>query len=222
MRVWPVIERVLGAHGTCALVSVVDAQGSSPREPGARMIVTPEGFHGTIGGGTLEWKALAAAQSLLGKPRAVKMVNQSLGPDLGQCCGGRVKLAIESFDRSDLDDVKALSLREAEGPFDIRGRIPGLDITETFGSRRRRVYVFGAGHVGRALVLALAPLPFDIVWSDPRPESFPGAAPSNATIVHGDPLRAMANVPDGSLACPPSPMLASSAAPPSARGSRSA
>ena len=69
MKVWPVIERVLEAHGTCALVSVIETQGSSPRETGARMIVTPEGFHGTIGGGTLEWKALAAAQSLLGKPR---------------------------------------------------------------------------------------------------------------------------------------------------------
>lgn len=200
MKVWPVIERVLDAQGTCALVSVIETQGSSPRETGARMIVTPEGFHGTIGGGTLEWKALAAAQSLLGKPRAVKKVNQSLGPDLGQCCGGRVKLAIESFDRGNLAEVKALAAREAQGPFEISGRIPGLDITEQFGEERRRVYVFGAGHVGRALVLALAPLPFDVIWADPRPDAFPGAAPSNATLVHGDPLRVMADVPAASLA----------------------
>ncbi len=200
MKVWPVIERVLEAHGTCALVSVTGTQGSSPRETGARMIVTPEGFHGTIGGGTLEWKALAVAQSLLDKPRAVKTVDQSLGPDLGQCCGGRVKLAIESFGRAELDEVRALARREEQGPFDITGRIPGLAITEHFGEQRRRIYVFGAGHVGRALVLALAPLPFDVVWADPRPEAFPGAAPSNATLLHGDPLRAMADVPEGALA----------------------
>ena len=106
MKVWSLIARALEAQGTCALVSVVKAEGSVPREEGARMVVTPEGFHGTIGGGTLEWKALAEAQRLLGKPRAVKMLTQSLGPDLGQCCGGRVTLAIESFDAGSLPQVE--------------------------------------------------------------------------------------------------------------------
>jgi xanthine dehydrogenase accessory factor len=188
----------LEAQGSCALVSVTRAEGSVPREEGARMLVTRDGFHGTIGGGTLEWKALAEAQRLLGKPRQVKMLSQSLGPDLGQCCGGRVTLAIESFDTSSLAQAKDLAAREVQGPFTLSDRLPG--ITESFGERRRSVLVFGAGHVGRALILSLASLPFDVTWVDPRPEAFPGAMPQNVTGFSGDPLEAVAAASDGSLA----------------------
>jgi xanthine dehydrogenase accessory factor len=182
------------------MVSVVLAEGSVPREEGARMIVTPQGFHGTIGGGTLEWKALVAAQAMLGKPAATRIITQSLGPDLGQCCGGRVKLAIEGFDRNSREAVRNLADREAKGVFTIANRIPGCPITETFGEQRRSVIIFGAGHVGRALVLALAPLPYDVTWADPRPEAFPGAAPSNAKIVSGDPLAVIPQAQEGTLA----------------------
>lgn len=198
MKVWSLIARTLEAQGACALVSVTRAEGSVPREEGARMLVTRDGFHGTIGGGTLEWKALAEAQRLLGKPRQVKMLSQSLGPDLGQCCGGRVTLAIESFDAAALGQAKELAVREAAGPFTLSDRLPG--ITESFGERRRAVLVFGAGHVGRALILSLAPLPFDVTWVDPRPEAFPGAMPQNVTGFSGDPLQAVAAAPDGALA----------------------
>ena len=200
MKLWPTIARELQRHGTCAMVSVIRTEGSAPREEGARMVVTPHGFHGTIGGGTLEWKALAEAQGLLGKPRAVKFINQSLGPDLGQCCGGRVKLAVESFDRGQLPDVLALAAQEEQGPFVLKDRLPGLALEEHFGEARRAVLIFGAGHVGRALVLALAQLPFDITWADPRPEAFPGAAPQNVTCVAGNPLEVIAAAPDGALA----------------------
>jgi xanthine dehydrogenase accessory factor len=200
MKVWALIVRELEAHGSCAMVSVVRAEGSCPREEGARMVVTPAGFHGTIGGGALEWKALAAAQALLGRPRAVRIIRQSLGPDLGQCCGGRVTLAVESFDRAQLPDARAHAAREAQGPFAITGRIAGLAGEERFGAERRTVMIFGAGHVGRALVLALAQLPFDVVWADPRPAAFPGVAPSNARIESGDPLPVVAMAPAGSFA----------------------
>ncbi len=200
MKIWPVIERALNAHGTCVMISVVSAQGSTPREAGARMIVTPLGFHGTIGGGTLEWKALATAQAMLCKPAALRVIDQSLGPDLGQCCGGRVKLAIEAFDHTRMSAVKNFAERETEGSFEIIGRIPGLGITEKFGEAHRAVLIFGAGHVGRATVLALAALPFDVTWADPRPEAFPGAAPVNTTLISGDPLQVIATAPHGSLA----------------------
>ncbi|MCA3556508.1 xanthine dehydrogenase accessory protein XdhC [Aestuariivirga sp.] len=198
MKVWSLIARLLETEGACALVSVVRAEGSVPREEGARMVVTRAGFHGTIGGGTLEWKALAEAQRLLGHPRQVKMLTQSLGPGLGQCCGGRVTLAIESFGVSSLPEACALAAREAEGPFTLANRLPGL--VECFGERRRAVLVFGAGHVGRALILSLAALPFDVTWADPRPEAFPGAMPQNVTGVSGDPLDTVAAAPAGSLA----------------------
>ena len=198
MKVWTTIARALEAHGTCAMVSVVKAEGSVPREEGARMVVTAEGFRGTIGGGTLEWKALAEAQRLLGKPRAVKMLTQSLGPDLGQCCGGRVSLAIESFASADLAEARALATREVAGPFELTGRLPA--ITERFGEARRQVLLFGAGHVGRAVMLALAPLPYDVTWVDPRPEAFPAAMAENATGFAGDPLAVVEAARPGALA----------------------
>lgn len=199
MKVWPVIERVLAQHGTAVMVSVVRSDGSTPRETGARMIITPQGFHGTIGGGTLEWKALATAQSMLGKPQAVRLLTQSLGPDLGQCCGGRVQLAFEAFDSSNLETVHKLALRETKGPFEIEGRIAGVTLTEQFGERRRSLIVFGAGHVGRALILALAPLPFQVTWADPRAEAFPGAIPSNVVSTASDPVAIAAAAPQSAI-----------------------
>ena len=198
MSVWTLIARTLEAQGTCAMVSVTRAEGSVPREEGARMVVTRDGFHGTIGGGTLEWKALAEAQRLLGKQPQAKMLTQSLGPDLGQCCGGRVTLAIECFDASSLTQASELAAREQAGPFTLTNRLPG--VVENFGARRRAVLVFGAGHVGRALILTLAPLPFDVIWADPRPEAFPGAMPQNVTGIAGDPLEVVAAAPEGALA----------------------
>jgi len=200
MKVWGLIARTLEQQGSCALVSVTRAEGSVPREEGARMVVTPRGFHGTIGGGTLEWKALAEAQRLLGKPRVVKVLRQSLGPDLGQCCGGRVTLAIENFDRSSLAEARQLAEREDQGPFPLSGRLPEMQSVENFGALPRRVLIFGAGHVGRALMLALAPLPFAVDWADPRPGAFPGAVPENVTLYGGDPLEVIAAAPEGSLA----------------------
>lgn len=199
MRVWPVVARAVGRHGTCVLVSVVRAEGSTPREAGARMIVTPEGFHGTIGGGTLEWKALARAQTMLGGPAAVRTLVQSLGPDLGQCCGGRVTLVFEAFDHSSLPAVAELAAREAEGPFAITGRIPAHPLTELFGECRRPVIICGAGHVGRALMLALAPLPFDVTLADPRRTQLPPATPANVRLTDDDPVAVVAAAPAGSF-----------------------
>lgn len=200
MKTWSLIARALAEQGSCALVSVIATDGSAPREAGARMVVSAAGFHGTIGGGALEWKALAMAQAMLGKPRQVRFINQSLGPDLGQCCGGRVMLAVESFDADAVAEVAEHAAREAAGPFTLSGRLPGIDVSEQFGAVRRRVLVFGAGHVGRALMLALAPLPYDVTWADPRPESFPGVLPQNVTAFAGNPLDVVAGAASGSLA----------------------
>ncbi|WP_395688255.1 xanthine dehydrogenase accessory protein XdhC [Aestuariivirga sp.] len=200
MNVWALIAGAIARQGSCAMVSVIRTEGSAPREAGARMVVSAEGFHGTIGGGALEWKALAAAQGLLGKPRQVKLMHQSLGPDLGQCCGGRVSLAIESFDAAYLPEVEANAAREALGSFVLAGRIPGIDAVEQFGACHRQVLVFGAGHVGRALILALASLPFDVIWADPRRESFPAAMPQNVSGFAGHPLEVVASARPGALA----------------------
>ena len=167
MNYWAKINTTVEACGTCVLVSIADAKGSTPREMGAWMVVTPEGFHGSIGGGTLEWHAMAEAQSLLGKPATHKIIRKNLGPDLGQCCGGRVDLRIESFDQWSLPVLQnqALSYKE----------------------QARHIHLWGAGHVGRALVMALAPLPFRISWWDARPNAFPRSVPQNVDCRVGVP-----------------------------------
>src|ERR1700754_2985082 len=111
MTTWPTIGRSIAAQGGAALVTLAQAQGSSPREVGARMVVAPDGtFTGTIGGGALEWGALAEAQALLARGGAmVKKLDKALGPDLGQCCGGRVLLTIEKFGAADRDAVAVLA-----------------------------------------------------------------------------------------------------------------
>jgi xanthine dehydrogenase accessory factor len=201
MKVWGYIVKALEAHGTCAMVSVVGVEGSTPREVGARIVVTPLGFHGSIGGGTLEWHAIGKAQTLLGKPSQHKLSSHSLGPDLGQCCGGRVRLVTEVFALNDLGQAKHYAAQENDGVFAVTGRILGAEFMEQFGDSNRRLYLFGAGHVGRALVLALASLPFDVTWIDPREGAFPSVAPSNVVLVHvQDPAAELANAPAGSFA----------------------
>jgi xanthine dehydrogenase accessory factor len=201
MKTWALIEKMIEAQGACALVSVVRAEGSVPREAGALMIVTREGYHGSIGGGALEWRAIADAQSMLGKGEAAAIKSHALGPELGQCCGGRVDIAIEAFGPQSLPAIASLVAREREGPFSIIRSIAGRDVEQSFGEDTRRLYLFGAGHVGRALVLALAPLPFDIHWIDSRSGAFPSAIPQNVTLLQpGDPVSALTGASNESFA----------------------
>jgi xanthine dehydrogenase accessory factor len=214
------------AEGSAALVTLARVEGSSPREAGARMVVRPSGgFHGTIGGGALEWVALEAAQAALAFGRGpASRRSLALGPELAQCCGGRVEWRIETFDRRDLPGLGPLAAAERAGPAMLKawigadGRIEralepdrrGHTLTATLssdhswmepiGKSARAVYLFGAGHVGRALALALAPLPFAVRWIDSRREAFPSRTPANVAPIHApDPPAELVNAPDGAL-----------------------
>lgn len=214
------------AEGAAALVTLARVEGSSPREAGARMVVRPSGgFHGTIGGGALEWAALEAAQIALKQGRGpAARRSMALGPELSQCCGGRVEWRIETFDRRDLADLSQIAAAEISGPATLRaslardGRVErrlegerrgddltkslpaGHDWIEPLGQSARAVYLFGAGHVGRALALALAPLPFVVRWIDSRREAFPAFAPANVALIHApSPAAELVNAPDGAL-----------------------
>ena len=214
------------AEGSAALVTLARVEGSSPREAGARMVVRPSGgFHGTIGGGALEWAALEAAQEALKQGRGpAARRSLALGPELAQCCGGRVEWRIETFDSRDTTDLSSIAAAEARGPATLKARM-GADgrverrleedrrgeglvgaepdnegWAEPLGQTARAVYLFGAGHVGRALALALAPLPFVVRWINSRREAFPAHAPANVALIHApDPSAELANAPDGAL-----------------------
>ena len=155
------------------LVTVGVTKGSVPRESGAWMAVFPgdaDQTIGTIGGGHLEWDAMRQGRDALSrKPAEAPAVwEQSvvLGPSLGQCCGGALVLRFELVDAS-----HAAELRERLSA----GQTP--------------LALFGGGHVGRAIVQALAPLPFDVTWIDSRDEVFPQDVPRHVVVEHSDPVQ---------------------------------
>jgi xanthine dehydrogenase accessory factor len=160
------------------LVTVAEARGSTPREAGARMVVGPQGISGTIGGGQLEFRAIAAARAMLASGEARRRLVMPLGPALGQCCGGSVTLRLERLTPA----VRARLEAEAEA------RAAALPA----------VLLFGAGHVGRAVVQALAPLPLRLAWIDERPQAFPAVWPEGvAARWRRDPVAAMREAPRG-------------------------
>ena len=226
MLVWSRLLQAIDRHGRAAMVTVVATRGSVPREAGARIIVLPDGtFTGSIGGGTLEWRAIALAQAALADPNAKRAEARSfaLGPELGQCCGGHVELIVELIEKDRCPAIAELAAGEAEGTLVTRAKLspekgvkrrivtgtemsPGTAtfrggiLTEGFGDNRRRLILFGAGHVGRALALALAPLPFEVIWVDPRPDAFPAYMPANATARRlDDPIEALTAAAAGSF-----------------------
>src|SRR5919201_4909322 len=85
------------AGARCVLVTVAQAEGSTPREAGAKMVVSADATAGTIGGGHLEHKAIEIARSYLelSVPAAPVLRRFPLGPSLCQCCGGRATLLFE-------------------------------------------------------------------------------------------------------------------------------
>src|SRR5271170_6646785 len=224
MRAFRRLVEAIEAEGSAALVTLARVEGSSPREAGTRMVVRPSGgFHGTVGGGALEFAALEAANEALIRGRGpTRRRSLALGPELGQCCGGRVEWRVETFDRRDLDDLSALAIAESGasetlsarlGPDGRVQRTLGSSVgerklarladeswTEPLGGFARAIYLFGAGHVGRALALALAPLPFAVRWIDPRRDAFPAHAPTNVTLIHApEPTAELASAPEGAL-----------------------
>ncbi len=216
--------RIIARDGSVGVVTLVTVRGSSPRDSGARMIVRRDGgFSGSIGGGALEWRALAEAQALLASEgRSARLIDQALGPDLGQCCGGHVRVLVERFSAADRGWLEPLASAEASGPITTIGTttlsghfqrvvsdeavapVPNAFLTdgtlrETFGTSFTPVFLAGAGHVGRALVLALAPLPFAVTWVDPRPGAFPSHAPTNVRPQTADPVEALGEQSAGAM-----------------------
>ncbi|WP_067734805.1 xanthine dehydrogenase accessory protein XdhC [Novosphingobium naphthalenivorans] len=176
----------------CALVSVLATEGSAPRGAGTRMLVTAEGQQGTIGGGQLEFRAVEQARVILDHPKGTwRVQDYPLGPLLGQCCGGRVRLLIEHVDPQALDWLhdaepgrmletvleegrvaRRVFERETATRQSARGERPGTGtrMIEPVGERPRPVYLFGAGHVGQAIARHMTGLPLQLAWFDTRPE----------------------------------------------------
>jgi len=195
------LARAVAAHGAALRVVVAEVRGSAPREIGAAMIVWPDGQSGTIGGGALEYEAAAIARAMLARGEAHRLGRAALGPDLGQCCGGAVTLLYERFDAEALAALGAVHARPLAGPLGGAAAEPPLAVARLLAAARSEgrlpapqlvegwlvepvdepttpLWIWGAGHVGRALVAVLAPLPqLAITWVDTGPERFPDLLP---------------------------------------------
>lgn len=167
------------AGSPAVLVTVTRTQGSVPREGGAWMAVFTHTVVGTIGGGHLEWQAIAHARALLTDATAPAQTQRhALGPALGQCCGGTVELRLERITSELLSDANWL------------GRLQ---------PKLTHLALFGGGHVGHAIAQVMLKLPYAITWIDSRDSVFPDGLPTRVRCEHSQPVeRAVPELPAGS------------------------
>lgn len=221
------LAREIAAHGPLVRVLIAGHVGSSPREAGTAMLVHAGGQSGTIGGGALEYATIQRARALLTQSGAPALVERhALGPRLGQCCGGAVTLVYEWLDTARLEalvlstenglvarpvttDARQTgapplaarrlmaTARNGATPLPQAPQLLQGWLVEPVAHPRRPLWVWGAGHVGRAIVAITAPLPeFAITWVDMAPERFPQPAPDSVTVVPAaDPARLVAHAP---------------------------
>jgi xanthine dehydrogenase accessory factor len=222
----PALRAFLDTHPHVARVGVAEAKGSTPREAGAWMLVSPTAIFGTIGGGQLEFMAIDKAREMLrgghssvwgrrsdrpggGDPAGSASAEDApsfddrerrsdphpqplpargrgappftlsipLGPEIGQCCGGRVDLSI-----GPVSDADRTALVEAAAADDAR--LP-------------TVILFGGGHVGRALAQALALLPVRVSVVETRPDAVEGFPPQVETKLTPVPEELVRAAPSG-------------------------
>ena len=230
--------RLLSEPGPVMLVSVAAIRGSTPREVGAFMLITPDAISGTIGGGNLEHQVTRRVREGFDagadKMAVAEIARFPLGPGLGQCCGGSVEVGFHLLggvaketlrtvlqeietaptraegtwvtvptDCSDITRVSGTHAKMLSGSFGAaRGGIVSLNGLETLCLRlddaRTPLWVFGAGHVGKAVVQALAPLPFDIHLIDSREDFLADVEGENVQVCQSDkPEAEVADIPAG-------------------------
>jgi xanthine dehydrogenase accessory factor len=197
------LSGAVAAQGCVARIVVAATEGSAPREVGAAMLVWDGGSAGTIGGGALEWAAMERARARLRSGAVPALDRLPLGPALGQCCGGAATLLTEVYTAETLPVPEAgliarpvdqgagmpLAVKRLLARARGEGHLPGPALVqgwmvEPVAARKRALWVWGAGHVGRALLGVLAPLPdLAITWVDVAPDRFPATIPAEATCL---------------------------------------
>ena len=165
------LRALLARREPAMLLRVAEAKGSTPRGVDAAMLVAERETLGTIGGGELEFHAVDVARDLMAAGKASHRLAIALGAHLGQCCGGHVTLDFRAGTEAVADELARDEARQVEA-------FP-------------TVLIFGAGHTGRALALALAPLPFAVTLVDDRAETLNGLQQNIATLRLDDPAQAI-------------------------------
>ena len=203
---------LVNQHQKVGRVSILSTKGSTPRESGTEMFLWNQGQYGTIGGGALEFTISDICRKRLSQNKfSAYLINQPLGPGLGQCCGGSLNLVVEGFDSEILAKVKQIIVeygfyfRSIKNSMEKSSETKSLmdkEIIEFKVSNHTHIlkpngllmekcqiskipiWVFGAGHVGQAIVDLLVNLPqFDLNWVDFHETRFPKTLPLGAKKV---------------------------------------
>ena len=177
---------LIASSTPCIWLVVAAAQGSTPRESGASMLVTAQEAFGTIGGGHLELKAIEHARAMLSSgATAATQRHYPLGPVLGQCCGGAVSVLFAPTGFANCEELRLISRIEHDGGRHVLTRTldTGDTITVPLQFAAWTVWIFGAGHVGKALIDVLANVPCQVKWVDQRDAQFPSTVSDNVEII---------------------------------------
>ncbi|HRV64329.1 MAG TPA: xanthine dehydrogenase accessory protein XdhC [Albidovulum sp.] len=213
------LSRAIAARGPVIRVVVADVAGSAPREAGTAMLVWAGGQDGTIGGGALEYEAAALARAMLAAGRTARLDRMPLGPALNQCCGGAVTILSERWDEDRLAGIAgqdivarplpgtgggmpmavARILKRARGEgFAPSARIVQGWFVEPVAKAARDLWIWGAGHVGRAIVDVMRPLPgFRLTWADTEASRFPPLPEGVAQRIATNPADLVPEAPEG-------------------------
>ena len=158
--------------------SIVRTIGSSPRNSDTEMFISETDTLGTIGGGQLEYLVINHSKKMIAENIKKDILKISLGPEIGQCCGGKVEVSLLEMYEKD----KCLALNR----FDEKDKnLP-------------HVYVMGAGHVGRALTLQLQHLPVRCVLIDSRVDELAKCSADVETRLSAIPEEDIKSAPRGS------------------------
>ena len=233
---------LIDEHGAVVRATVIEVKGSAPRDIGAAMFVTADSIHATIGGGSLEFEIMAAARAMMSSttmPRPMwqrHIVNAALGPDMGQCCGGYVRVLLELLGPAECDHllaIPALAFADTtpspspspslalvlahplaagappslvpsatDKPQAVTTGITddGLAFTAALSGQYTPLFLYGAGHIGRALIGHLVALDCDVHWVDIDAMRFPSDMPLSAhRVIAANPAIIAKHAPSGAI-----------------------
>ncbi|MDB2324091.1 xanthine dehydrogenase accessory protein XdhC [Alphaproteobacteria bacterium] len=214
--------------GPVVRASVINRKGSAPRDVGAMMLIDQRDIWQTIGGGTLEFDVMRQARQMINDTPQKwqrRVIKAALGPDMGQCCGGFVEILLEvfgDFERDTLSQLAALAVENERLVMLAHPLVAGPELSKIssaeaglveagFNSDKtlfiapistvtRVVFLYGAGHIGRALVGHLAALELDVHWIDIGPTRFPMQIPSGVRrVIASDPALIAGHAPPDAI-----------------------
>jgi xanthine dehydrogenase accessory factor len=159
------------------LVEITSIKGSSPRDSGTLMLVSKDQLWGTIGGGQLEYLAIDEARRMLVTGSEAELMDVPLGPEIGQCCGGRCAISLHKVDgflKQSLND-RAKHAADSEP----------------------EIYIFGSGHVGKALAEVLTLLPVKVTVVESRAQELVGLIDRAKPLLNVMPESVVSSIPPG-------------------------